>query len=248
MYLPSVALICLEVVLFLGAPVLGAAIATVELSTGSTVVVAVAYAAAALVSMSSLRLYTARRSSFPGLVLRIGLALGLTAFMAAQLYDFVPKLAAASSILPLATIITFVPLLGIRILFDCIREHEARQRVVLVLGAGSRATEIARLRRRMDRPGFVVSGYVVTTGDLLAYCRQQRVEEIVVAMDDHRDGFPLAQVNKCRDAGIAITGCGAFLERETGGIRFDALERSTPARASACDRAIYPAESITQID
>jgi FlaA1/EpsC-like NDP-sugar epimerase len=152
----------------------------------------------------------------------------------------------------------------IRVTFDCLRNHEARQRAVLVLGAGKRAADIARLRRRADRQGFVVLGYVATAGDqftavaprprvdahdnLLTYCQQHGVAEIVAAMDDHRHGFPLAQVNKCRDAGIAITTLGAFLERETGGIRLDALERSTTAPAKTDDLAIYRRNSITQSD
>ena len=108
-------------------------------------------------------------------------------------------------------------------------------------------------------------GYVATSGDrsfaitprlrvdvcdnLLAYCRRHGVEEIVVAMDDARHGFPLAEANKYRDAGIAITGLGAFLERETGGIRLDALKRGT----SACDVSAlrpdsYRPETITRTD
>jgi FlaA1/EpsC-like NDP-sugar epimerase len=261
LYLPSAVLICLEAVLFPAALVLAAVITVVELSTEVILAAAVAYAAAGLVSMSALRLYTARGSSFPGLILRIGLALGVTAFLSSQLYDFVSKLAAASSILAATTIIAFVTIGVIRLIFDCMRNHEARQRVVLVLGAGGRASEIDRLRRRADRQGFVVLGYVVIARDqftavapqlrvdvrenLLAYCQQHGVEEIVAAMDDHSHGFPLTQVNKCRDAGIAITSLGAFIERETGGIRLDALERSTRAHAGAGDRSIYGTESET---
>lgn len=239
MYLPSVLMICLEAVLFPGTLVLGATISTVELSSGLILVAAVTYAAASLVSMSALRLYTARRSSFAGVILRVAVALAMAAFISSQFYDFVPRLAAASSILAAITIVTFVTTVSIRIAFDCIWDREAQARVVLVLGAGSRAAEIARLQRRADRQGFVVMGYVVTAADqvtavaphlrvnvrenLLAYCQRHGIEEIVAAMCNRRHGFPLHEVNECRAAGIAVTGLGAFIERETGRIRLDAL-------------------------
>jgi FlaA1/EpsC-like NDP-sugar epimerase len=269
MYLPSAVLICMEAASFLGAFLLGAAITVAELSIDSVSVAAVAYAVASLVSMSSFRLYTARRSSFPSLLLRIGLALGMAVFLSSQLYDFVPKLAAANSVLTSAAIITFVTVVAIRVTFDCIRDLEERQRIVLVLGAGRRAADIACSRRLADRQGFIVMGYVATSSDqftavsprmvvdvqenMLAYCQRHGVEEIVVAVDNHRHGFPLTQVNRCRDAGIAIIGVGAFLERETGGIRLDALERGPSASGTADDRSVYrpdvyPSDSITQID
>jgi len=263
-YLPSAVLICLEAASLLAAFLLGAAITVTGLSIEGILVAAMVYAAASLASMSVLRLYTARRSSLPGLMLRVGLALGMTAFICFRLYDLVPRLATAGAILPAAAVVTFVTVLAIRIAFDCIWERQAL-RVVLVLGAGRRAADVARLRRRADRQGFVVLGYVATSGDrsfaitprlrvdvcdnLLAYCRRHGVEEIVVAMDDPRHGFPLTEANKYRDAGIAITGLGAFLERETGGIRLDALKRGTSVRDVSAHRPDgYRPESMTRTD
>jgi FlaA1/EpsC-like NDP-sugar epimerase len=216
-----------------------AARVTLEMSTGMIASAAAVYAGASLASMFALGMYTSRRSSFPGLALRIGLALAMAAFVSAQLYELIPGWVAGSALLATASGITFTVSMAIRVTFDCIRHHEAHPRGILVLGAGRRAAEIACLRRRSDRHGFVILGCVVTAGDqfsavasdlrvemredLLTYCQQQGVEEIVIALDDHRRGLPLAQVNECRDAGIAIMGLGAFLERETGGIRRDAF-------------------------
>lgn len=253
-YLPSALLVSLETVLFLGAPLLAAAlhfkilhIESGEMSRAVILPAAAVYAAASLVSMFALGLYTSRRSSFPGLLLRIGLALAIATFASMQLLEHIPALAVGGALLAATTAIAFLVSVAIRITFDCIQDHEASPRVVLVLGAGTRAAAIARLRRRADQRSFTVSGFVVMPGDqpdgiaaemrldvrddLLAYCEQQGVEEIVIAMDDHRHVFPLARVNECRDAGIAITSLGAFLERETGGIRLDALESSDPTRS-----------------
>ena len=114
---------------------------------------------------------------------------------------------------------------------------------MLVYGAGRRAASIARLRRRSDRRGFVIVGYVPAEGDdpvaacrqssidptdddLLKLCSAQRVDEIVVAMDDRRRQFPMDQLLECRLEGVEIVELVTFLERETGKVRLDILNPS----------------------
>jgi sugar transferase (PEP-CTERM system associated) len=116
------------------------------------------------------------------------------------------------------------------------------KRRVLVFGAGRRAGSIARLRRRSDRRGFSVVSYLTADGDepgfvepsaviahpnsLLAYCEENFVDEIVVAMDDRRRGFPMEQLLECRLEGIEVIELVTFLERETGKVRLDVLNPS----------------------
>jgi hypothetical protein len=123
-------------------------------------------------------------------------------------------------------------------ILDVLIGNEPRPRRVLVLGAGRSAWRIARIRHREERRRFTIVGYVPTAGDIggtvptneriylrsqyLEFCRSHAIDEIVVAMDDHRRGFPLHQVNACRSAGISIVGLGAFLGREGRGIRLRA--------------------------
>lgn len=112
---------------------------------------------------------------------------------------------------------------------------------VLVYGSGKQAQSIADLRRRSDRMGFTVVGYlpaagetrsipdsriVDTGGDLLAFCEENDVDEIVVAMDDRRLEFPLRDLLHCRINGIDVLELVSFLERETGAVRLDVLNPS----------------------
>jgi sugar transferase (PEP-CTERM system associated) len=46
---------------------------------------------------------------------------------------------------------------------------------------------------------------------------------VVVAMDDRRRGFPIAELLQCRLAGVDVTEQLSFLERETGRVRIDIL-------------------------
>jgi sugar transferase (PEP-CTERM system associated) len=129
----------------------------------------------------------------------------------------------------------------LRVLFDWLVDDNLFKRRVLVYGAGRMAGTIATLRRRSDRRGFAVVGYYAAEGDaqgeispeqrvdaadLLQYCSQNQIDEIVVAMDDRRRRFPMDQLLECRLDGIDIVDVVTFLERETGKVRLDVLNPS----------------------
>jgi len=130
----------------------------------------------------------------------------------------------------------------IRVVFDRVVNEDLFKRRVLVYGAGRRAGSIARLRRRSDRRGFAVAGYIPADGDELGHvdspaiinltssmlecCERLEVDEIVVAMDDRRRGFPMDELLECRLEGIEVIELVTFLERETGKVRLDVLNPS----------------------
>jgi sugar transferase (PEP-CTERM system associated) len=111
----------------------------------------------------------------------------------------------------------------------------------LVFGCGWQAKSIAQLRRRSDQRGFVIVGYIATNGEkcvvppdrvlrpegsLLDFGRAHRIDEIVVAMDDRRQAFPVQDLLECRLSGIEVVDLVSFLERETGKVRLDVLNPS----------------------
>ena len=118
---------------------------------------------------------------------------------------------------------------------------------VLVYGVGRSAEAISKLRRRTDRRGFTLVGFVRPPGEDLGsfssepaaservldgalglpeLCQRHDVDEIVVAVDDRRRGFPIGELLKCRLAGVDVTELLTFLERESGRVRVDVLNPS----------------------
>ncbi len=120
---------------------------------------------------------------------------------------------------------------------------------VLVYGVGRNAEAISGLRRRADRRGFTVVGYVRPPEEgseaasarranfasepvfegiigLSELCKRFDVDEIVVAVDDRRRAFPIRELLECRLAGIDVTELLTFLERESGRVRIDVLNPS----------------------
>ena len=98
-----------------------------------------------------------------------------------------------------------------------------------------------QLKRRTDRLCFTVVGFVQGEGEtraipddkivdcgseLLGYCKHQHVDEIIVAMDDRRQAFPMRDLLHCRINGIRVVDLVDFLERETGTLRLDLIKPS----------------------
>lgn len=201
------------------------------------------FAVTMFVCMAAMGLYNSRqRSRLAGLLARVAASvLTGTLFIAVVFYLF-PQMQVARGALMLSTALAFGGVVLVRAIWDTLVDEDLFKRRVLVYGAGRRAGSIARLRRRSDRRGFAVVGYLPAAGDapseipetdkigqrtaLLSLCVDSRVDEIVVAMDDRRQQFPMEQLLECRLEGVEIVELVSFLERETGKVRLDILNPS----------------------
>lgn len=111
---------------------------------------------------------------------------------------------------------------------------------ILVYGAGVKAASIdERMRRRADRRGFRIIGYTPSITDsklimdqsrvlkpengLLELCRKHRVDEIIIAPDEKREGLPLHELLECKLHGIDVQDILTFFEREQGKLPLDIL-------------------------
>ncbi len=201
------------------------------------------FAGVLFVSMAAMGLYNSRqRSRLAGLIARVAASVIGGAMFITILFYLFPDLHIGRGALLISLVIAFGGSVIARIVFDTLVDEDLFKRRVLVYGSGRRGASIARLRRRSDRRGFVVVGYVPaegdedsevpdneklpTTVDLLTLCETHRVDEIVVAMDDRRRRFPMDQLLECRLEGVEILELVTFLERETGKVRLDLLNPS----------------------
>jgi sugar transferase (PEP-CTERM system associated) len=203
----------------------------------------IVFAGVLFVSLAAMGLYNSRqRSRLAGLIARVAASVFAGAMLITILFYLFPALHIGRGALLISLVIAFSGSVVARIVFDTLVDEDLFKRRVLVYGSGRRGASIARLRRRSDRRGFVVIGYVPaegdedsevpsdeelpTTVDLLTLCEKHRVDEIVVAMDDRRRRFPMDQLLECRLEGVEILELVSFLERETGKVRLDLLNPS----------------------
>ena len=182
------------------------------------------------------------RMSWRGQLARHAIAFVIGGLALVVGYYVIPQAYVGRGVLGMALIIGFVVTSAFRALFMRLVEMESLKRRVLVLGAGERAAQIHnRMRRRSDRRGFCLLGYVpgpsetiaipepllVRPGDALAaFARRERLDEIVVGVDDRRGSLPMDDLLACRQLGVQITDLTTFVEREAGRVQLTMLDPS----------------------
>ena len=198
----------------------------------------------------ALGLHSARqRARSAGIFLRIVAAVGMGILITGVCFFLIPDLWMGRGVVALAGGGALLIGLLLHIVFRHFIDEQVFKMRVLVCGAGRSAGVISGLRRRADRRGFTVVGYVrppdeesglfpneraisatepVFEGNLglPQLCRQLDVNEIVVALDDRRRAFPIRELLECRLAGVDVTELLTFLERESGRVRIDVLNPS----------------------
>lgn len=203
---------------------------------------ALLFALVVVLAAGAMGLYNTRlREHLFGLALRFLLvAVMVLAAIGVALYSFPNSPLTLADFASAVTLTIGAALIGRYLLAHFVSDGFLKTRV-LVYGTGRQAQSIANLKRRSDRMGFRVIGYLPAGGerrsipdsqvvhgggDLAAFCEQHDVDEIVVAMDDRRQAFPLRELLHCRVNGIDVLELVSFLERETGAVRLDVLNPS----------------------
>jgi sugar transferase (PEP-CTERM system associated) len=202
---------------------------------------AAVFALAVVVALTAMGLYQIRqRLRIEGILARLMIGLGLAALGLALIYYVTPQLSFGRGWWALSFLVTLILLIVTRIVFSRVIDQDLFRRRVLIYGAGKRASALLELRRRSDQRGFQIVAFVPvpgepqvvnddrvdTGGSLVALARKHDAEEIVIAMDDRRRGFPIRDLLDCKLAGIDVIDVLGFLERESGKVKIDLMEPS----------------------
>jgi sugar transferase (PEP-CTERM system associated) len=201
------------------------------------------FALVIMLGMAALGQYqTHMRSSWFGLLARqvVAFALGGVGLIVA--YYVVPQAYVGRGVMGIALLLGLVLVMAFRSVFMRLVEIEALKRQVLILGAGQRAAQIHnRMRRRSDRRGFSIVGYVLCPNEtavvpadqllhsnisLQTLVQRRQVDEIVVGVDDRRGSLPMDDLLECRQSGVTITDLTTFCERESGRVQLSLLDPS----------------------
>jgi FlaA1/EpsC-like NDP-sugar epimerase len=175
------------------------------------------------------------------MLFRVGISFLFGLFAMTVIYYLFPDLYLGRGEFSLAAGIAFVGVVLLRFLFFGVSDQALLKRRVLVLGVGQNAAQLEELVER-GTMGFSIVGYVQVHEDenphvqesrmlqvvsnLCDLADERRIDEIVVAMDDRRKGFPIKEMLECKVEGIRISNFLSFFERETGKIQLDALQPS----------------------
>jgi sugar transferase (PEP-CTERM system associated) len=248
LHLPLVGLALVELLLFgcamLGAVALrlGLILAQVEAELGPLLPRMLLFAAACSVCFLAMGLYTTRqRVDILGIGLRIAIATVVAVLATAAMFYIIPAVEIGRGVLGIAAALAVAGSIVVRTVSSRLMDIQGMKKRVLVYGHSAQMAAFMRMRRRSDRLGYHLVGVVHHTGDeinalgetvfeapqgLKALCQQLDVDELVVALQDRRQAFPVKELMQCRLAGIAVIEFITFMERETGRIQLDLLNPS----------------------
>jgi sugar transferase (PEP-CTERM system associated) len=244
-----------EVVLLAGAAYIGHWLAHGAFPAEPGVLLrATTFALTMLVTMTAMGVYESRmREGYSAMMLRSAVALfllgGVSLWIIAALFPF---LVIGRDVLLHAAASAFALLAFWRLITPHLFPPDAMKQRVLVLGTGFRAQKIAaRMRRRSDQRAFTLCGFLdrdpnsnaeavssygatvlQTDLPLLDFCRENAIDEIVVAIDERRrnqdagGGIPLDELMDCRLSGIGVCDVQQFIEREACKLDVDLLRPS----------------------
>lgn len=218
-------------------------IAVFHATNGSIWPRALLVAAVMSISLLSMGLYHLRqRAKFTGIVIRLLIAVLLAEAGLGLIFYLAPSLFIGRGLIGFAGLFAFAGLVLVRYAFLQVADEDIFKRRVLVWGAGTRAASITKaLRRRSDQRGFKIVGFVKAPGDstdipqhqivqpaehLFNLARRHEAEEILVAPDDRRCGFPVAELLECRMRGIEVSDVLGFIERESGRVDVELMHPS----------------------
>ena len=191
-----------------------------------------------LAAMASMGLYTLRhRAQYAAVAARVLVGVLLAVGGLGVATYLIPSMHMSPGVLGIATVLALPALLVSRFAALRLMDDDSLKRRVLILGSGESAGVIAaRLRRRSDQRSFRIVGYVPwsrdvtvvspeqlvrTQHDLANYVMRERIDQVVVALDDRRGGMPQEVLRNLRLKGVTISDPVTFLEREAGYISVD---------------------------
>jgi len=218
----------------------------VIVSAGHVYSKALVFAAVHMLGMTALGLYQVEqfrgRIGFMQTVSRFLVSLILVSIILMVLYYVIPYFRLGRGITAIAFLISLVSIITLRRLFFFIVGNDIFTSKVLVFGVGrSAASLLARDEGELPTASFRIIGFISTPeqirvvpehlvielGDsLLTQAKQLDATEIIIALDDRNENYPVQHMLDCKLEGIKVTEPVSFLEREQGKVNLAHLNPS----------------------
>ena len=181
------------------------------------------------------------REGMWGVFLRICGSFIIGFFIMSILFYMLPEFSLGRGTFAVSLITGFFYILTSRLIFSLAVNQDTLKRRILIVGSGKKAALInSSLRRQSDRRDFVIIGYVhfpfehsvikeniIPHDDTLCeLANKYAIDELVIALDDRRNIFPMEEIVNCRLQGIDVFDLMSFFERQTGKLPLNLIQPS----------------------
>jgi len=211
---------------------------------GSLVLKALLVVAVVQLSLYYFDLYDLKifRSNFE-LAVRLMQSLGVSSIFLAVLYYFFPFLILGRGIFLISLVFMGAVIVSWRMLYNYFLKTRKLDQKIMIIGSGSLAKSIAKEIIEKQDTGFKVVGFITDNperigerlvnpsviGDqshILDIATRERVDRIIVALEERRGKFPEGQLLDCKMRGIPIEEGIQFYEHLTGRLQIESLRPS----------------------
>ena len=199
---------------------------------------AMAYGVVMLLAMSSMGMYQrGLRDSIFGIQLRLLLSAAVCMLAMPLLAVLAPGVFPEARVILAALVVSLLSIAAYRLTFDLAMQHAPMRSRILVVGMGSHAARLLKLRRRTDWRGQYLVGFVPVPGQTAAFatrrliaddrplrqlCREHQVDELLLAVEPGQPGPAPDEVQACEAMGVRVIDSVSFFEHRTGRIMLDA--------------------------
>jgi sugar transferase (PEP-CTERM system associated) len=178
------------------------------------------------------------------LAIRLLQSLGVSSLLLAVLYYLFPLLIIGRGIFLISLGFIGVVIVSWRIIYNHILKTRQFDQKIMIVGCGPLAKSIAgEIIEKVDT-GFKVVGFISEdpgkTGEklinpsilgdgsqILDIARREKVDRIIVALEERRGKFPDTQLLECKMKGIIVEDGIGFYERLTGKLQVESLRPSS---------------------
>lgn len=190
---------------------------------------------------------------FSGMMIRIFISFLLGLGVIVLSYYIYPKIFLGRGVFASSLLVALLGVLITRTIFQNLDNHKIFKRRLLVMGAGIKGQLIESKQAFSTKRGYEIIGFVdidqnevqvdkssllEIESTLLDLCLDNDIDEVVLAMDDRRVGFPLTGLLECKMKGIIVRDILDALERITGHIELDALHPSAVIFSDGFTKAV----------
>ena len=175
------------------------------------------------------------------LSLRVCISFAIASAIIISIFYLFPKYSVARSVFIYALCFAFLGMMLSRYFFYHYANTENLKRRVLVLGVGKKARQLSNIHNSYVLKSFVILGFVDmgerncllekellidNAQGLAQLVTENRIDEIVIALEDCNKLLPLKELLDCKSLGVKIMDLLGFYEREQGLILLDSLTLS----------------------
>lgn len=177
------------------------------------------------------------------LTIRLLQSFGVSSILLAFLYYLFPDLIIGRGVFFISLLLIVLIIILWRLLYNYLLKTSELDQRILILGVGSLAKSIAREMVETIDTGFRIVGFVADTPDrigerlvnpsiigdqsqLFDLVQRERIDRIVVALEERRGKFPGEELLRCRMNGVNIQEGIDFFEHLTGRLQVENLRPS----------------------